>query len=71
MRFKALTRFVLRSAARLIGGIPKFGHVSKYMLVVLRWLLCERFKLHRKSHVYNLHHNTNLVYRALSQFPNL
>src|SRR6218665_412213 len=29
---------VLRSAARLIGGIPKFGHVSKYMLDVLRWL---------------------------------
>src|SRR6218665_3851381 len=26
---------VLRSAARLIGGIPKFGHVSKYMLNVL------------------------------------
>src|SRR6218665_1931494 len=28
---------VLRSAARLIGGIPKFGHVSKYMFAVLRW----------------------------------
>src|SRR6218665_368955 len=33
---------VLRSAARLIGGIPKFGHVSKYMLDVLHWLLDEK-----------------------------
>src|SRR6218665_1653613 len=33
---------VLRSAARLIGGIPKFGHVSKYMLDVLRWLPTEQ-----------------------------
>src|SRR6218665_814300 len=24
---------VLRSAARLIGGIPKFGHVSQYMMM--------------------------------------
>ena len=29
---------VLRSAARLIGGMPKFGHVSKYLHDVLRWL---------------------------------
>src|SRR6218665_1803980 len=29
---------VLRSAARLIGQIPKFGHVSSYMLEVLHWL---------------------------------
>ena len=34
--------WVLRSAARLIGGIPKFGHVSKYMLDVLRWLPAEQ-----------------------------
>src|SRR6218665_3866713 len=33
---------VLRSAARLIGGIPKFGHVSQYMLDVLRWLPAEQ-----------------------------
>ena len=33
---------VLRSAARLIGGIPKFGHVSKYMLDVLRWVPVEQ-----------------------------
>src|ERR1043165_3309663 len=29
---------VLRSAARLCGRIPKFGHVSAYMLNVLQWL---------------------------------
>jgi len=29
---------VLRSAARLIGQIPKFGHVSSYMLETLHWL---------------------------------
>ena len=29
---------VLRSAARLPVHIPKFGHVSSYMLDVLRWL---------------------------------
>ena len=34
--------WVLRSAARLIGGIPKFGHVSKYMLDVLHWLPAEQ-----------------------------
>src|SRR6218665_449248 len=33
---------VLRSAARLIGGIPKFDHVSKYMLDVLHWLPAEQ-----------------------------
>ena len=29
---------VLRAAARLIGGIPKTGHVSDYMRDVLHWL---------------------------------
>ena len=29
---------VLRTAARLCGRIPKFGHVSAYMLDVLHWL---------------------------------
>ena len=33
---------VLRSAARLIGGIPKVGHVSKYMLDILRWFPAEQ-----------------------------
>jgi len=32
---------VLRSAACLIGDIPKFGHVSKYMLDILHWLPAE------------------------------
>src|SRR6218665_3777248 len=35
-------RACLRSAARLIGGIPKFGHVSQYMLDVLHWLPAEQ-----------------------------
>ena len=38
---------VLRSAARLIGGIPKFGHVSKYMLDVLNWLPAEQWISYR------------------------
>src|SRR6218665_3317419 len=29
---------VIRTAARLIGGIPRTGHVSTYMLDVLHWL---------------------------------
>src|SRR5688572_9412274 len=29
---------VLRAAARLIGGVPKFGHISAYMRDVLHWL---------------------------------
>ena len=29
---------VLRSAARLVGRIPKFGHVTDYMRDVLHWL---------------------------------
>src|SRR6218665_820038 len=33
---------VLHSAARLIGGIPKFGLVSQYMLDVLHWLPAEQ-----------------------------
>ena len=33
---------VLRSAARLISGIPKFRLVSKYMLDVLHWLHAEQ-----------------------------
>src|SRR6218665_544993 len=37
VRLASLSR-VLRPAARLIGQIPKFGHVSGYMLEVLHWL---------------------------------
>src|SRR6218665_2535053 len=35
---RRLWGMVLRSAARLLGQIPKFGHVSSYMLEVLHWL---------------------------------
>ena len=34
---------ILRFATHLIGGIPIFGHVSKYMLDVLRWLPAEQW----------------------------
>ena len=37
VRLANLSR-VLRSAAGLIGQIPKFGHVSSYMLEFLHWL---------------------------------
>src|SRR6218665_3554653 len=33
---------VLRTAAHLSGRIPKFGHVSRYMLDELHWLLQQR-----------------------------
>ena len=33
---------ILRSAARLVGRIPKFGHVSQYMRDVLHWLPSEQ-----------------------------
>src|SRR6218665_2799985 len=36
VRLASLSR-VLRSAAHLIGRIPKFDHVSSYMLEVLHW----------------------------------
>src|SRR6218665_1287278 len=29
---------ILRVAARMIGGVPKFGHISDYMRDVLHWL---------------------------------
>src|SRR6218665_1573098 len=30
--------FFNRTAARMIGGVPKFGHISEIMLDTLRWL---------------------------------
>src|SRR6218665_4004290 len=36
VRLASLER-IQRSAARLTGKIPKFGHVTGYMLEVLRW----------------------------------
>ena len=38
---------ILRSAARLIGRIPKFGHVSGYMREVLHWLPSEQRIVYR------------------------
>src|SRR6218665_1470227 len=29
---------VLRATARMIGGVPKFGHISEFMRDTLRWL---------------------------------
>src|SRR6218665_3958223 len=29
---------VLRAAARLIGGVPKFGHIVEFMSDTLHWL---------------------------------
>src|SRR6218665_1896966 len=29
---------IIRSAARLVGGIPRTGHLSAYLLDVLHWL---------------------------------
>ena len=29
---------VLRAAARLIGGVPKFGHIGEFMRDTLHWL---------------------------------
>src|SRR6218665_252863 len=29
---------VLRTAARMIGGVPKFGHISEFMRDTLHWL---------------------------------
>ena len=29
---------VLRAAARMIGGVPKFGHISEFMRDTLQWL---------------------------------
>jgi len=37
VRLACLDR-ILRSAARIIGQIPKFGHATSYMLEALRWL---------------------------------
>src|SRR6218665_7520 len=46
VRLASLSR-VLHSAARLIGQIPKFGHVSNYMLEVLHWLPIQERIEHR------------------------
>jgi len=40
---------ILRSATRLNGHIPKFGHVSGYMHNVLHWLATEQWIAYRIS----------------------
>ena len=45
-RLKCLDR-VLRTAARLVGRIPKFGRVSAYMRDVLHWLPYKRRIVYR------------------------
>jgi len=38
---------VLRAAARMISGIPKFGHISEYMRDILHWLPVRQRILYR------------------------
>src|SRR6218665_3238515 len=57
---------VLCSAARLIGGIPKFGHVSKYMLDVLQWLPAEQRISYRIASWNGLPSQLRTLPRALS-----
>src|SRR6218665_2017280 len=40
---------VLRAAARLIGSVPKFGHIGEFMLDTLRWLPVRQRILYRVS----------------------
>jgi Reverse transcriptase (RNA-dependent DNA polymerase) len=48
VRISCLNR-VLRTAARLIGHIPKYGHVSDYMRDVLHWLPFPQRTVYRVS----------------------
>src|SRR6218665_3941980 len=40
---------VLRAAARLIGGVPKFGHIGEFMRDTLHWLPVHQRILYRVS----------------------
>src|SRR6218665_631706 len=40
---------VLRTAARLIGGVPKFGHIGEFMRDTLLWLPVRQRVLYRVS----------------------
>src|SRR6218665_1584382 len=42
---------VLREAARMIGGVPKFGHISDYMRDVLHWLPVQQRIHYRISYI--------------------
>ena len=39
----------LRAAARLIGGVPKFGHIGEFMRDTLHWLPVRQHILYRVS----------------------
>ena len=40
---------VFRAAARLIGGVPKFGHIGEFMRDTLHWLSVRQHILYRVS----------------------
>src|SRR6218665_1017657 len=42
---------VLRAAARMIGGVPRFGHISEFMQDALRWLPVRQRILYRLSSI--------------------
>src|SRR6218665_2849533 len=42
---------VLRAAARMIGGVPKFGHISDYMRDVFHWLPVQQRIHYRISYI--------------------
>src|SRR6218665_2678659 len=42
---------VLRAAARMIGGVPKFGHISEYMRDTLHWLPVWQLILYRLCNI--------------------
>jgi len=42
---------ILREAARMIGGVPKFGHISDYMRDVLHWLPVQQRIHYRISYI--------------------
>jgi len=45
---------ILRAAARMIGGVPKFGHISEFMLDTLHWLhVWQRFHYRLSSIVWS------------------
>ena len=42
---------VLRAAARMIGGVPRFGHISDYMRDILHWLPVQQRIFYRISSI--------------------
>src|SRR6218665_1248223 len=46
---KWLSNLSNRAAARLIGGVPKFGHIGEFMRDILHWLPVRQRILYRVS----------------------